>query len=279
MPPAGRGHRRDLPENVRTTGRRPRKPAAHQEKQMTGTSGTALVTGASSGIGRAVAVALATARYKVLAVGRDPTALETLQRECGATPLAIDVRNTAGFADIIARHQVDVLVNNAGVLTTRAAFQDIDPADIDVMIDVNFKAPLHLTRLALPAMIARGYGHIFFIGSSAGLVPQPNAGVYGASKAGVGHFSDSLRCDLLGTGVRVSEISPGRVETQLYRTTVGKENAQAELYDGYDPILPNDIAALIMAALNMPRNVDVSRMEVFPTSQAVGGSRIVKTGK
>ena len=102
-------------------------------------------------------------------------------------------------------------------------------------------------------------------------------GVYGASKAGVGHFSDSLRCDLLGTGVRISEICPGRGETQLYRTTVGKENARTELYDGYDPIRPEDIAALIMAALNMPRNVDVSRMEVFPTSQAVGGSRIVKT--
>ena len=76
-----------------------------------------------------------------------------------------------------------MLVNNAGILSTRAPFQDIDPADIDNMIDVNFKAPLHLTRLALPVMIARGYGHIFFIGSSAGLVPQPNAGVYGASKA------------------------------------------------------------------------------------------------
>ena len=244
---------------------------------MTGTSGTALVTGASSGIGRAIAVALAAARYTVLAVGRDAAALAALQRECGATPLAIDVRNTQEFAPVLTRHQVDVLVNNAGVLTTRAAFQDIDPADIDAMIDVNFKAPLHLTRLALPAMIARGYGHVFFIGSSAGLVPQPNASVYGASKAGVGHFSDSLRCDLLGTGVRISEICPGRVETQLYRTTVGKENAQAELYDGYDPIRPEDIAALIMAAINMPRNVDVSRMEVFPTSQAVGGSRIVKT--
>ena len=145
------------------------------------------------------------------------------------------------------------------------------------MIDVNFKAPLHLTRLALPAMIARGYGHIFFIGSSAGLVPQPNAGVYGASKAGVGHFSDCLRCDLLGTGVRVSEICPGRVETQLYRTAIGMEDAQAELYDGYEPIHPEDIAALVMAAINMPRNVDVSRIEVFPTSQAVGGSRMVKT--
>ena len=81
----------------------------------------------------------------------------------------------------------------------------------------------------------------------------------------------------LGTGVRISEICPGRVETQLYRTAIGTEGAKAELYDGYEPIHPEDIAALVMAAINMPRNVDVSRIEVFPTSQAVGGSRMVKT--
>jgi 3-hydroxy acid dehydrogenase/malonic semialdehyde reductase len=244
---------------------------------MSGEHGTALVTGASSGIGRAIAVALTVADYKVLAVGRDLAALEALRVESGAVPLAIDVRDTGQFVSVLAEHQVDVLVNNAGILSTRAPFQVIDPADIDAMIDVNFKAPLHLTRLALPGMIARGYGHIFFIGSSAGLVPQPNAGVYGASKAGVGHFSDCLRCDLLGTGVRISEICPGRVETQLYRTAIGQEGAQAELYDGYGPIRPDDIAVLVMAAINMPGNVDVSRIEVFPTSQAVGGTRMVKT--
>ena len=243
---------------------------------MTATNGTALVTGASSGIGRAIAIAFAGAGYKVLAAGRDEAALETLRIECGAVPLAIDVRDTQQYDHLFAAEQIDVLVNNAGVLTTRAAFQEVGHDDIDAMIDVNFKAPLHLTRLALPPMIARGYGHIFFIGSSAGLAPQSNAAVYAATKAAIGHFSDSLRLDLLGMGVRVSDICPGRVETKLYRTAVAPDDMQAELYDGYEPMHPEDIAALVMAAFNMPRNVDVSRIEVFPTSQAVGGSRIVK---
>lgn len=239
---------------------------------------TALVTGASSGIGRAIAVELRRAGLTVLALGRSMDALTALQAECGAIPLALDIRDTDRLAEVFAEHPVDVLVNNAGVLSTRAAFQDIDPAEIDSMIDINLKAPLHLARLALPGMVARGRGHLFFIGSSAGRAPHPNAAVYGASKAGVSLFCDALRCDLLGTGVRVSEIAPGRVETQLYRTAMGLDVAQQELYDGYKSIRPEDIASLLLAALSLPEQVDVSRMEVFPTAQAVGGARMVKSG-
>src|SRR5262249_45732379 len=152
------------------------------------------------------------------------------------------------------------------------------PDAIDTMIATNFTAPLHLARLALPGMIERGFGHLFFIGSSAGRFPHPNSAVYGASKAGMSLFCDALRCDLLGSGVRVTEISPGRVQTKLYRTAIGLEGAQAELYDGYEAIAPEEIAGLVVTALEMPAHVDVSRLEVFPTSQAVGGSRMVKKG-
>jgi NADP-dependent 3-hydroxy acid dehydrogenase YdfG len=243
---------------------------------MFGPYRTALVTGATSGIGRAVAIALARAGMSVLAIGRDRHALDALQAECGAKPYAVDVRDRESLSAMMSDQAIDVLVSNAGVLPTRDPFQAIDPAAIDVMIETNFAAPIHLARLALPRMVEQEFGHLFFIGSSAGRFPHPNAAVYGASKAGVSLFCDALRCDLLGTGVRVSEICPGRVQTRLYRTAIGLEAAQAELYDGFDVISPEEIAQLLVSVLNMPDHVDVSRLEVYPTAQAVGGSRIVK---
>ncbi len=237
----------------------------------------ALVTGATSGIGRAIVLALRDAGLQVIAVGRSPDALQALADEPGITTVEADVRDAKGLKAALQGRVIDVLVNNAGVLSTRAAFQDIDEAEIDNMLDINLKAPLHLARQLLPGMIERGRGHLFFIGSSAGRAPHPGAAVYGASKAGVSLFCDALRCDLLGTGLRVTEIAPGRVQTQLYKAAMGMQAAGSELYDGYESIQPEDIAQLLLAALNMPRQVDVSRLEVFPTAQAVGGGRMVKT--
>ncbi|NWD25705.1 SDR family oxidoreductase [Pseudomonas yamanorum] len=237
----------------------------------------ALVTGATSGIGQAVVLALRDAGLQVIAVGRSPEALAELSSESGVTVVEADVRQVDVFTEILARYPVDVLVNNAGVLSTRSSFQEMDPAEIDNMFDINLKAPLHLARKALPGMIERGHGHLFFIGSSAGRSPHPGAAVYGASKAGISLFCDALRCDLLGSGVRVTEIAPGRVQTQLYKAAMGMQAADAELYEGYESIMPEDIATLLLAALSLPQQVDVSRLEVFPTSQAVGGGRMVKT--
>jgi NADP-dependent 3-hydroxy acid dehydrogenase YdfG len=237
----------------------------------------ALVTGATSGIGKAVVLALRDAGLQVIAVGRSPEALAELRSEPGVTVVEVDVRQVDAFTEILARYPVDVLVNNAGVLSTRSSFQEMDPAEIDNMLDINLKAPLHLARKALPGMIERGHGHLFFIGSSAGRAPHPGAAVYGASKAGISLFCDALRCDLLGSGVRVTEIAPGRVQTQLYKAAMGMQAADAELYEGYESIMPEDIATLLLAALSLPQRVDVSRLEVFPTSQAVGGGRMVKT--
>jgi NADP-dependent 3-hydroxy acid dehydrogenase YdfG len=237
----------------------------------------ALVTGATSGIGKAVVLALRDAGLQVIAVGRSPEALDELRAEPGVTVVEADVRQIEAFSEILVRYPMDVLVNNAGVLSTRSSFQEMDPAEIDNMFDINLKAPLHLTRKALPGMIERGFGHLFFIGSSAGRAAHPGAAVYGASKAGISLFCDALRCDLLGSGVRVTEIAPGRVQTQLYKNAMGMQAAGAELYEGYESIMPEDIATLLLAALSLPQQVDVSRLEVFPTAQAVGGARMVKT--
>jgi 3-hydroxy acid dehydrogenase / malonic semialdehyde reductase len=234
----------------------------------------ALVTGASSGIGRAIALALTGVGTEVLALGRDGAALARLSAECGATPLQGDVRDETAMAAIFAAHEVDLLINNAGLLLARGPFQSSDPSAIDPVVAVNLTAPLHLARLALPGMIGRKRGHLVFIGSSAGRTPHPDLAVYGATKAAISHFCDSLRGDLLGTGVRVTEIAPGRVRSRLYRDTIGLDVVDAELYDGRAPIEPGDLAPLLLAVLAAPANVDVSRLEVFPTAQAIAGTRL-----
>lgn len=236
----------------------------------------AVVTGATSGIGEAIVPMLRGRGLTVYAIGRNAAALAGLAERCGAIPVEADVRDTARIAEALAGVAVDILVNNAGILSTRAAFQDIDPAEIDAMIDVNLKAPMQLTRVFLPGMVARKRGHLLYIGSSGGQAPYPNMGAYGASKAGLSLFCDNLRCDLLGTGVRVSEIVPGRVQTALYRTSLPGGQANAVLYDGYRPIQPENIAQIVHDVIALPAHVDVARIEVFPTDQATGGGTMVK---
>jgi NADP-dependent 3-hydroxy acid dehydrogenase YdfG len=236
---------------------------------------TALVTGASSGIGRAIAQRLVNDGLKVYALGRDAKALDALASECDVTPIALDLQDTTPLRDLFARTEIDVVVNNAGLLPALAKFAESELADIDRMIDINLRAPLRLAHMALDGMIQRGRGHLFFVGSSAGRFPHPNTAVYGATKAGISMFCDSLRCDLLGTKVRVTEIAPGRVQTSLYRTALGAEGANEKLYDAYRSIQPENIAELIATAIALPEAVDVSRMEIFPTDQAAGGSQIV----
>jgi len=236
----------------------------------------AVVTGATSGIGKAIALRLRERGIAVFAVGRDEALLEQLGAACGAVPVRADVRDTGAIVDALGGHEPDILVNNAGVSVDRSLFHEVDPAAIDTMIDVNLKAPMQLTRALLPGMVARRRGHLIFIGSSAGRGPYPNTAVYGPSKAGLSLFCESLRCDLLGTSVRVSEIAPGRVETNLYRTTLPGDRARAVLYDGYRPIRPEHVARIVTDVIDLPLFVDVSRVEVFPTDQAAGGGTMVR---
>jgi NADP-dependent 3-hydroxy acid dehydrogenase YdfG len=237
---------------------------------------TAVVTGATSGIGKATVLMLRDMGLAVYAVGRARQTLDELADGCGAIPIEADVRDTAAIAEALAGVEVDILVNNAGILSTRAAFHEIDPAEIDAMIDINLKAPMHLTRALLPQMVKRKRGHLIYLGSSGGQAAYPGMGAYGPSKAGLSLFCDNLRCDLLGSSVRVSEIVPGRVQTALYRTAIASDQVNAMLYDGYRPIQPEHIARVIRNVIELPVFVDVARVEVFPTDQATGGGSMVK---
>lgn len=236
----------------------------------------AVVTGATSGIGKATVLELARRGLTVYAVGRNREQLDELSSAKGVIAVQADVRETERIADAVKGVEIDVLVNNAGILSTRAMFHEIDPAEIDAMIDVNLKAPMHLTRALLPGMVERKRGHLVYIGSSGGQAPYPNMGAYGPSKAGLSLFCDNLRCDLLGTSVRVTEVVPGRVQTDLYRTAMAGNSARTLLYDGYRPIQPEHVSSIIVNAIELPVFVDVARIEVFPTDQATGGGTMVK---
>ena len=237
-------------------------------------TGTVLVTGASSGIGRAVAKALAHEGWRVLALARNRLALESLAAETGAVPVVADLADPAAAWRSIGDAPIDVLVNNAGLLAAKGPFQEMEPGLIDDHVAVNVTAPLRLTRLALPGMIQRRRGHVVFVTSTAARTPHPDIALYGATKAAISHFSDCLRLDLLGTGVRVTDIAPGRVETGLYRDALDEAGRRA-LYDGFRTLQPEDIARAIVSVLALPDHVDVARLEVFPTEQAAGGTRIV----
>lgn len=238
----------------------------------------ALVTGATGGIGRAVALRLRRMGMRVVALGRNEAALAALAAECAAETIAADIRDTAAIVGKLGGRAVDVLVNNAGILSTRAPFHETDPAEIDRMVDVNLKAPMHLTRALLPGMIKRRRGHLVFTGSAAGLTPYAGMSVYGPTKAAIGLFCRNLRMDLQGKNIRVTEIAPGRVRTGLYVEAMGADAAQAALYDGYRPIGPEDIAEIVATVLTLPAHVDVTHLEVFPTDQVSGGGTMVKAG-
>lgn len=240
----------------------------------------ALVTGASSGIGKAIALDLASSGLKVLALGRDGQALANLcSAASGIVPIVCDLADVSDVYRKIEGESIDVLVNNAGLLTAAASLVDLSEDDIDAMIDINIRSLIKLTRHVLKSMVARRRGHIFFTGSSGGLVPHPNSSVYGATKAAISLFSSALRCDLIGLPIRVTELVPGRVQTKLYRTALGQEAAQTKLYDDYEAIQPEHVARLLRTALDLPDFVDVTRLEVMPTGQVVGGAQISKLSR
>ena len=239
---------------------------------------TALVTGASRGIGEAVVRAFRARDYEVHALALDDDDLRRVAAETGARaarPRHPRSRGPRGGARRTSR--------STSSSTTPAScrsslpFAENEADAIDLLVDVNLRAALHVTRLVLPGMIARDRGHLFFLGSIAGRHPTPNTAVYAATKAALHAFAEGLRCDLLGTSIRVTVLMPGRVQTRLYDGIFGgTEQAAAALYDDFEAIQPADIAAVITTALDLPANVDLTAIEILPTGQVFGGSTIAQ---
>ena len=238
---------------------------------------TALITGATSGFGAATARRFVKEGWKVIVTGRRAERLDALVDELGgatvAHALCFDIRDAdairaavdglpADFAD------VDLLVNNAGLALGTAPAQECKLSDWMTMIDTNNKGLVAITRIMLDKLIERK-GAIVNLASIASNWPYPGGNVYGATKAFVQQFSLGIRCDLAGTGVRVTSIEPGLCESEftLVRTGGNKE-AYDNLYRGADPIQPEDIAESIFWVANLPAHVNVNSLEVMPVSQS-----------
>lgn len=239
----------------------------------------ALVTGASSGIGAATTTALAKAGFSVVMVGRREERLLELQRHIESTygvavcSLVADIRDQdelgsgiKGLKSVVT--EIEVLVNNAGLALGVDKMQEARLENWETMIDTNIKGLLFATHLIVPHMVTAGRGHIVNIGSVAGRWVYPGGGVYCATKFAVRALSEGLRMDLLGTGVRVTNIEPGMVETEFSDVRLGSPEKAKAVYAGMTPLSANDIAEAIIWSIQRPQHVNIQELVIFPTDQA-----------
>ncbi|HMG28887.1 MAG TPA: SDR family NAD(P)-dependent oxidoreductase [Jiangellaceae bacterium] len=235
-----------------------------------------LVTGASSGIGRACAEAFAAEGSRLVLAARRRDRLEDLAAVLPVPthPVELDVRDRSAVDAVIGGlpadwAAVDVLVNSAGLAAGFAPLQDSDPDDWDRMIDTNVTGLLNVTHAVLPGMLARGRGHIVNIGSIAGREAYPNGAVYCASKAAVDRITTGLRMDVVGSGVKVSVIQPGLVETDFSVVRFGGDADRAEMvYEGLEPLTGADIADTVVWVASRPPHVQVAEVVVLAGAQA-----------
>lgn len=236
---------------------------------------TALVTGASTGMGAAIAERLAKRGLTVHAVARNEERLNELADKAGAIPHVVDLTDTAALAAAVGDLAVDVLVNCAGV-SRPGNLLDSSESDIDDLVDVNLRGLLQLTRLVLPGMVERDRGHVINISSIAGVYNFYGHTVYHATKAAVHQVSRQLRNDTVGKRIRVTEICPGRVETEIFGRNMGgtpeaMDEAWKTYYEGYESLTTDDIVNALDYAIETPRHVNVGMLELMPTFQVPGG--------
>ena len=244
------------------------------------TGKTVLITGASSGIGRSCAKAFAAEGARLILAARRSDRLESLAALLNLKPgkdvllLKLDVRDQhaveVGVGDLPPEWAaIDILVNNAGLSRGLDKIHEGRIDDWDEMIGANVRGLLYVSRAVIPGMVKRGRGHIVNVGSIAGHEVYPGGNVYCASKFAVDALSKGMRLDLCGTGLRVSQVSPGMVETEfsLVRFHGDKERAD-KVYQGLTPLSPDDVADAVIYCTTRPAHVDVSEIVVMPTDQA-----------
>jgi NADP-dependent 3-hydroxy acid dehydrogenase YdfG len=242
----------------------------------------ALVTGASSGIGKAIAENLAKKGIKLILLARREARLQTLkeqlseQTECHI--IACDINDHATLENALntlptAFQKIDILVNNAGLALGMKPAHEADWIDWQTMINTNCMSLAFLTHQILPGLVKRNHGHIINIGSIAGTYHYKGANVYGATKAFVEQFSINLRSDLLGTAIRVTNIEPGMLNESEFSLVRFKGDADKadQVYAGLEPLKSSDIAESVDWILNQPAHVNINRVEIMPVHQAPGG--------
>jgi NADP-dependent 3-hydroxy acid dehydrogenase YdfG len=244
---------------------------------------TVLITGATSGIGKACAVKFAQGGYDIILTGRTKEKVSAAEKEILSLcpnietfPLVFDVRDKEAVQKAILSlpddwADIDVLINNAGLALGLEAEYEGDIDDWETMIDTNIKGLLYMTRLIVPGMVRRNKGHIINIGSVAGDAAYANGNVYCATKAAVKALSDGLRIDLAHTPLRVTNLKPGLVETNFSTTRFHGDSARADkVYKGIKPLSGADIADVAFYAASAPAHVQIAEVLILATHQASG---------
>lgn len=242
----------------------------------------ALITGATSGLGRAIALCLAKEGHYVIITGRRKEKLEELEQEIEVKyeskvlSLCFDVRDYSQVEKAIVElpeewRKIEILVNNAGLAVGLDPIFKGDIEDWERMIDTNIKGLLYMTRVVSPIMVERKSGHIINIGSIAGKGVYPNGAVYCATKYAVDALSQGMRMDMLPYGIRVTQICPGAVETEFSLVRFkGDQKRADQVYVGFENLVAEDIANAVLFAVSQPKHVDIQDMLVMPTAQASG---------
>ncbi|WP_282048581.1 SDR family NAD(P)-dependent oxidoreductase [Maribacter aquivivus] len=239
---------------------------------------TAFITGATSGIGKSTAIQFALNGINLVLCGRRQDRLDALKEELGKEvqvhTLNFDIRNKEAVQEAVDSlpkefSQIDILINNAGNAHGMDTIQDGNVDDWDAMLDINVKGLLYVSKAIIPQMVARKSGHIINIGSTAGKEVYPKGNVYCASKHAVDAINQGMRIDLNGTGVRVGAVNPGLVETEFSNVRFkGDEDRAENVYKGFQPLKPEDIADIIHFVITRPYHVNIADLVVMPTAQA-----------
>lgn len=238
---------------------------------------TALITGATSGIGRATAEEFAKHNINLILCGRRQERLDTIQRalekQTDVHTLNFDIRDKEAISKAIESlpnefKQIDILINNAGNAHGKDPIQEGNLDDWDAMMDINVKGLLYVSKAIIPQMTARKSGHIINIGSSAGRDIYPNGNVYCGSKAAVLAITEGMRMDLNPFGIKVSAINPGMVKTEFSEVRFKGDPNSNDAYVGYKALQSEDIAEIIYFTVSRPAHVNIADLLVFPTAQA-----------
>jgi serine 3-dehydrogenase len=245
---------------------------------------TVLITGATSGIGEASARRFAAGGWRVIATGRRGDRLRALAEALGdaCLPLEVDMRDLAALESLAELSppwgEIDLLLNNAGLAPPMSGLADSEWGGVQTAIDTNVTGLVALTRALLPTLIDRK-GAVINLSSVAATYPYKGGAVYGGTKAFVRQFSLDLRCDLAGSGVRVTSIEPGMVETEFTLVRTGGDKAASDkLYADMDPMTADDIAETIWWVANLPPHMNINTIELMPTSQSFAGFTVTRKG-
>jgi len=231
-----------------------------------------LITGATSGIGEACAKNLLAYDVELVLVARDEEKLQMLQNKLQSkkniTILSLDVRKQKEVTKKLSDLDIDILINSAGLALGFEAIDEGNSLQWDEMIDTNIKGLLYVTKILIPKMKKKESAHIVNIGSVAGKIAYPNGAVYCATKAAVHSLGESINADLYATNVKMTTIAPGAVKTNFSNIRFGGDHTKAEaVYNGFEPLVAEDIADAIVSVLNTPKHVNIQYMDIMPTAQ------------